>query len=446
VHVAISGATLEVKSLLKHKKNPDVGMKETLFGPDIFLEQEDAASLEVGEEVTLMDWGNAIITSVKRSGDMVEKVEAKLHLEGDFKKTKKKLTWLTCTPHANAPVEVSLHDFDYLITKKKLESDDKFEDFLSPKTEFITECLGDSNLAKLKKGDVVQLERKGYYICDSASPIRLFLIPDGKVASLASKNAAPEEAAKPTEAEPKTDKKAKEIKQMYNMDSIYAKIEVVKSDRLYPIDSIYNGMEIQGAPAVSAKKVEKSDKAAAKQAKPAKKAKVEVVEAAPDSPISRLDMCVGVIKSVKKHPDADTLYVEEIDVGEPTPRTVVSGLVKFMTEDQMLGKTIVVLKNLKPVSMRGVKSHAMVLCASSADHSQVEFLIPPAGSVPGDVIFFDGHVRAPEAVLNPKKKLWESVQPDFTTREDLVAVWNGLEFKTSKGVVKAGSLVKAQIK
>lgn len=51
--------------------------------------------------------------------------------------------------------------------------------------------------------------------------------------------------------------------------------------------------------------------------------------------ISRLDIRVGIITKVKKHPDADSLYVEEIDVGEPTPRTVVSGLVKYIPLEAM---------------------------------------------------------------------------------------------------------------
>ena len=51
--------------------------------------------------------------------------------------------------------------------------------------------------------------------------------------------------------------------------------------------------------------------------------------------ITRLDIGVGVITKVQKHPDADSLYVEEIDVGEPTPRTVVSGLVKYISLEAM---------------------------------------------------------------------------------------------------------------
>ncbi len=43
------------------------------------------------------------------------------------------------------------------------------------------------------------------------------------------------------------------------------------------------------------------------------------------NPIPRLDMRVGLIRSAKRHPDADSLYVEEVDVGEDKPRTVISG-------------------------------------------------------------------------------------------------------------------------
>lgn len=66
--------------------------------------------------------------------------------------------------------------------------------------------------------------------------------------------------------------------------------------------------------------------------------------------ISKLDLVVGKILSVKKHPDADSLYVEQIDVGEEKPREVVSGLVRYMREEDIQGKTILVLKNLKPAA------------------------------------------------------------------------------------------------
>lgn len=52
--------------------------------------------------------------------------------------------------------------------------------------------------------------------------------------------------------------------------------------------------------------------------------------------VSRLDLRVGRIITAEKHPDADALYVEKVDCGEPAPRTVVSGLVKHIPLDQVL--------------------------------------------------------------------------------------------------------------
>lgn len=51
--------------------------------------------------------------------------------------------------------------------------------------------------------------------------------------------------------------------------------------------------------------------------------------------VSRLDLRVGCIITAEKHPDADSLYVEQVDVGEPSPRTVVSGLVKHIPLEQV---------------------------------------------------------------------------------------------------------------
>lgn len=68
---------------------------------------------------------------------------------------------------------------------------------------------------------------------------------------------------------------------------------------------------------------------------------------------------------VKKHPDADSLYVEKIDLGEESgPRTIVSGLVNYVPIEEMKDRMVVVLANLKPANLRGVSSHGMLLCAS----------------------------------------------------------------------------------
>ncbi|XP_040274194.1 aminoacyl tRNA synthase complex-interacting multifunctional protein 1 isoform X2 [Bufo bufo] len=161
--------------------------------------------------------------------------------------------------------------------------------------------------------------------------------------------------------------------------------------------------------------------------------------------VSRLDLRVGCIISAKKHPDADSLYVEEVDVGEASPRTVVSGLVKYIPVEQMQNRMAVLLCNLKPAKMRGVLSQAMVMCASSPE--KVEILDPPIGAVPGDRITFQGFPGEPDKELNPKKKTWEQIQPDLLTNDDCVATYKGIAFEVSgKGVCKAQTMSRSSIK
>ncbi|XP_056183938.1 aminoacyl tRNA synthase complex-interacting multifunctional protein 1 isoform X1 [Falco biarmicus] len=161
--------------------------------------------------------------------------------------------------------------------------------------------------------------------------------------------------------------------------------------------------------------------------------------------VSCLDLRVGCIITAKKHPDADTLYVEEVDVGEASPRTVVSGLVKHVPLDQMQNRMAVLLCNLKPAKMRGVVSQAMVMCASSPE--KVEILVPPAGAVPGDRITFEGFTGDPEKELNPKKKIWEQIQPDLHTNDQCVATYKGVPFEVKgKGVCRAETMANSGIK
>ena len=112
-----------------HKKNPSLGSKAAQFGKNLLVDLADAAAFSAGEEVTLMDWGNCIIESVEKDGDKVKKVNAKLNLEGDFRTTKKKITWLADSP-ADL-LKVTLVECHPLLSKPKLEKDEKFEDFIT---------------------------------------------------------------------------------------------------------------------------------------------------------------------------------------------------------------------------------------------------------------------------------------------------------------------------
>ncbi|XP_014663120.1 PREDICTED: aminoacyl tRNA synthase complex-interacting multifunctional protein 1-like [Priapulus caudatus] len=185
------------------------------------------------------------------------------------------------------------------------------------------------------------------------------------------------------------------------------------------------------------------NKGGKKEKEPRKQQQQEEEVAAVD--VSRLDFRIGRMVSVKKHPDADTLYIEEVDLGEGKHRTVVSGLVKHCTIEEMTDRLCVFMCNLKPAKMRGILSEAMVMCASSAEHCEI--LVPPPGSEIGDAIVFDGYSGTPDAMLNPKKKVWEQVAPDLQVSNDRVANYKGSPFSIAgKGFVMSPSLTNVQVK
>jgi len=168
----------------RHAKNAELGTKKVWFGPQIVIDQVDAASFKDGEEITLMSWGNAYVSNITKSsdGNTVTGLDLTLHLEGDFKRTEKKITWLESGKQQL--VEVELVDFDYLITKDKLEEEDDVKNFVNPNTESRVNAFADENVRNLQEGDIIQFERKAYYRLDkpatAGSPAVFFCIPTGK--------------------------------------------------------------------------------------------------------------------------------------------------------------------------------------------------------------------------------------------------------------------------
>ncbi|XP_076466905.1 tyrosine--tRNA ligase, cytoplasmic-like [Babylonia areolata] len=161
----------------------------------------------------------------------------------------------------------------------------------------------------------------------------------------------------------------------------------------------------------------------------------------------RLDLRVGRITSVKKHPEADSLYIETVDLGEDSERTVISGLAGLVPMEELQDRLGVFLCNLKPVKMRGIESCAMLMCASVDEPRAVEPLNPPASCSPGDRVCVEGFESVtPDEKLNPKKKVWEKLQPDLRTSGECVAEWQGSPLMTKDGVVSAASLKGAPIK
>lgn len=77
----------------------------------------------------------------------------------------------------------------------------------------------------------------------------------------------------------------------------------------------------------------------------------------------------------------------------------------------------------------------------------MEVLAPPKGSQPGDLVEFEGYTRNPDAVLNPKKKIFETCAPDLKVDANRVAVYKGIPFTVpGKGVVVSQTLLNVQVK
>ena len=97
---------------------------------------------------------------------------------------------------------------------------------------------------------------------------------------------------------------------------------------------------------------------------------------------AKIDLRVARVLEAKPHPNADKLLVLQIDLGTEQ-RQIVAGIRGYYEPDQLVGKSIVVVKNLAPRTMRGETSQGMLLAASNEDRSQVILLTPMAEIPPG---------------------------------------------------------------
>ena len=96
----------------------------------------------------------------------------------------------------------------------------------------------------------------------------------------------------------------------------------------------------------------------------------------------KAELRVGKVVECEKVPKADKLLCSKIDVGEDRLRTVVSGIAKYYSPEQMVGKNVVLVSNLKPVKLRGILSEGMILCAEDKD-GRLSVISPDGDVAPG---------------------------------------------------------------
>lgn len=209
-------------------------------------------------------------------------------------------------------------------------------------------------------------------------------------------------------------------------------------------DGVVDDDDDAAAPAPPSEAVEASEATpeATSEEKPKKKKKKKKKTPPPPPEevvmdISKLDIRIGTILEAWEHEDADKLFCEKIDMGESEPRTIATGVRAYYSVDDLVGRKVCVLANLKTRKLMGFPSHGMVLCASKED--KVVFVEPPADSVNGERVACEGFVgeAATENQVG-KKKILEKVFPDFKTDGEGVVTYKGVPLTAGEGQLVAG--------
>ncbi len=105
---------------------------------------------------------------------------------------------------------------------------------------------------------------------------------------------------------------------------------------------------------------------------------------------SKFDLRIGKILSAKEHPDADRLYILQIDFGD-NKRQIVSGIREYYKKEELAGKKAVFICNLKPAKFRGIESQGMILAADDGAPS----ILLAENSEPGASVFAEGISKKP---------------------------------------------------
>jgi methionine--tRNA ligase beta chain len=223
---------------------------------------------------------------------------------------------------------------------------------------------------------------------------------------------------------------------------ITKKVDIPNKTSLVP-EAFVSSSDAQDGPKPSQPAQEENKQPGAKKAAAPKKAPAPKTQPPkeenkePEDPVAYLDIRIGLVQNVRRHPGADSLYCEEINLGTET-RNVVSGLVHHVSQEDFEGKLVLVLCNLKKSKIRGETSEAMVLCGSH--DGKVELLVPPEGSQPGDIVQAQGIKPAPMKQLPPNKKIFENLKPSLGVNSEGVACYRDLPLCTARGIIVAPTL------
>lgn len=109
---------------------------------------------------------------------------------------------------------------------------------------------------------------------------------------------------------------------------------------------------------LDAKDIEKKVNALYKKEEPKKEENLISID-----DFAKIELTVGTVEKCERHPDADKLLVSQINIGKET-RQIVSGIADYYSPEDMIGKKVIVVSNLRPAKLRGVESQGMILAGS----------------------------------------------------------------------------------
>ena len=177
-----------------------------------------------------------------------------------------------------------------------------------------------------------------------------------------------------------------------------------------------------------------------------KHARVKVDGSPDSSPFDKLQLRIAKITKVEKHPKAEKLYIEHIDFGDEQ-RVIVSGLVPHYTEEELVGKKIIVVTNLESANLKGVESNGMLLAAE--EKGVVGLLLPDAEL--GSYIYTDeideSKIESEISRIKnlPKIKINDFAQAKILAKDGKVYC-DGKELKVHKGTISIDKVSSGKVR
>jgi methionyl-tRNA synthetase len=213
----------------------------------------------------------------------------------------------------------------------------------------------------------------------------------------------------------------------------------LEDDQIESLRLKYAGSQAERQADEDSKSDSKSTEASSKAAE-STAAESTAAESTAEQFAAEIDIRAAKIIKVEQHPNAEKLYVINLDCAEEEERTICSGLVNDYTIEELTGKTILLVSNLKPAKLRGIKSNGMLLAAETTDEKIMEVLFVEAE--PGTRVFAEGKENAP--VPNKQIKIDRFFEIPLTVENNMVMT--GKTILTLKGrPIKATRVEKGTV-